>query len=103
MTWVYIPVCIMDDQCKFDEWSKAAKASALWQPGGMEWGEEWGGRSGLGRHMYTHGWFMLTYGKKQYCKVITFQLNELKNQEVIFSNEDFIYQMQTLCVFLEYE
>ena len=25
----------------------------------------------------------------QYCKVITFQLNKLKNQEVIFSNEDF--------------
>ena len=46
---------------------------------------------------------MLMYGKKQYCKVITFQLNKLKNQEVIFPNEDFIYQMQTLCVFLEYE
>ena len=32
--------CEIDDQCKFDAWSRAFKASALGQPRGMEWG--WG-------------------------------------------------------------
>ena len=39
------------------------------------WDGEEGGRGVRdGGHMYTHGWFMSMYGKKQYCKVISLQL-----------------------------
>ena len=40
-------------------------------------GREVGGGVQDGEHMYTHGWFMSMYGKKQYCKVISLQLNKL--------------------------
>ena len=61
---IHITTCKTDDHCEFDAWSKAHKAGALGQPReiGWGWGRERG--SGLGGHMYTYGWFMLTYGKK---------------------------------------
>ena len=39
------------------------------------WDGEGGGRWAQdGEHMYTHGWFMLMYGKKHYNIVISLQL-----------------------------
>ena len=39
------------------------------------WDGEEGGRGVRdGGHMYTHGWFMSMYGKKQYNIVISLQL-----------------------------
>ena len=55
-----ITICKIDDQCKFDAWSRALKASALGQPRGMGW-ERMGGGSGWGGHMYTRGWFTLMF------------------------------------------
>ena len=55
---MYITICKMDDQCKFNSWSRALKAGALGQPRGMGWGE-----IHMEVHMYTHDWFMLMYGK----------------------------------------
>ena len=43
---MYITICKIDDQCKFDALSRALKAGALGQPRGMEWGGEWEGISG---------------------------------------------------------
>ena len=62
---MYITICKTDDQCKFNAWSRALKASALGQPRGMEWG---GMREGfrMGGHMHTHGWFMSMYGKNHH-------------------------------------
>ena len=37
-----------------------------------EWGEE--GTFRMGKHMYTHGWFMLMYGKTHHNIVISLQL-----------------------------
>ena len=37
-------------------------------------GKEVGGGAQDGGHMYTHGWFMLMYGKNHYNTVISLQL-----------------------------
>ena len=61
---MYITVCEIDDQSKFNAWSRALKAGILRQPSGMGWDGE-GDGSGVwdGGHMYTRGWFMSMYGK----------------------------------------
>ena len=50
------------------------KPSALGQPRGIGWGGRWERGSGSGGHMYTHGWFMLMYGKKKKKKPTMFKL-----------------------------
>ena len=40
---MHITMCKVDDECKFDAWSRALKASALGQPRGMGWGGRWEG------------------------------------------------------------
>ena len=62
---MYITIYEIGHQSKFNAWNRALKASALGQPWGMD-GE--GGGSGVQdeEHMYTHGWFMLMYGKTHY-------------------------------------
>ena len=43
--------------------TQGTQPRALWQPRGVGWGGRWeGGRRGRG-HMYTDGWFMLTYAR----------------------------------------
>ena len=58
---MYIAICKKDNQCRFDAWSRAPKAGALGQPRGIGWG---GFR--MEGHRYTHGWFMLMYGKNHH-------------------------------------
>ena len=45
---MYITLCKTDDQCKFDAWSRAPKASALGQFRVIGWGERWEEGSGWG-------------------------------------------------------
>ena len=61
---MYITICKIDNHCDFDSWSRTPKASALGQPRGIVWGGRRDRDSGWGGHMYTCGWFTLTYGKK---------------------------------------
>ena len=72
---MYITICKIDDQCKFDAWSRATKTGALGQSIGVGLGGSWEGGSGWGdtcrlvadscQHMEK---------KSQYCKVIILQL-----------------------------
>ena len=41
---MYITICKIDDQCKFDACNRALKASALGQPRGIGLGREGDGR-----------------------------------------------------------
>ena len=72
---MYITMCKIDDQGKFDAWIRVPKAGALGRPRGIGWGGRskegagWGGG-----HMYTYGWFMLMYGKNHHNIVIILQL-----------------------------
>ena len=45
---MYITICKIDDQCKFNAWSRALKVGALGQHRGMGWGGRWEGGSGWG-------------------------------------------------------
>ena len=46
---MYIIICEIDHQSKFDAWNQALKLGALGQPRGMGWGgREGGGRFGMG-------------------------------------------------------
>ena len=59
---MYITICEIDDQFKFNAWNRALKAGALENIEG--WDGEGGGRGVWDRgHMYTYGWFMSMYGK----------------------------------------
>ena len=61
---MYITICEIDDQYKFNAWSRTLKAGALGRPRGMGWGGRWEVQDG--GHMYTHDWFMSMPGKNNH-------------------------------------
>ena len=66
---MYITVCKIEDQFKFNARSRAPKTGVLGQPRGIRWGGRLEGCSGCGRgwgDMYTCGQFMLIYGKNHH-------------------------------------
>ena len=71
---MYITICKIDDQCKFNTGSRALKL-VLWDnPEGWD-GEGGGGGSGWGTHV--HPWLIhvdVCQKPPQYCKVISLQL-----------------------------
>ena len=74
---MYIPICEIDDQSKFDAGSRALKAGALDHPDG--WNEEGGGRTEGGSRLgdtCTPMADSCQYMAKppQYCEVISLQL-----------------------------
>ena len=65
---MYIVICEIDHQSRFDAWDRVLRAGVLGWPWGM--GREVAGREGQdGEHMYTHGWFMWMYGKNHHNSV----------------------------------
>ena len=73
---MYITICEIDRQSRFDAWDKVLRAGHWDDPEG--WDGEGGGRGAQdGEHMYTCGWFMSMYGKNHYNIVISLQLNKL--------------------------
>ena len=66
---MYITMCKIDDQCKFDAWSRALKARALGIPRGMWVGKEMGERFRMGEHM-CNPWLIhvsVWQNPSQYC------------------------------------
>ena len=57
-----IIVCEIDQQSRFDAWNRVLRAGALGWPEGR-YGEGGGRRVQDGEHVYTHGGFILMYGK----------------------------------------
>ena len=58
-----ITICEIDDQSKFDAWNRALTP---WD-NSEGWDGEGDGREVQdGGHMYTHGWFMSSYGKNHH-------------------------------------
>ena len=56
----------MNHQSRFNAGYRMLGAGALGWPREMVWGDGEGGERGIqdGEHVYTHGGFMLMYGKK---------------------------------------
>ena len=62
---MYITICEIDHQFKFDAWTDHSKP-VHWDNSG-EWDEERGGRGAEdGGNMYSYGWFMSMYGRNHY-------------------------------------
>ena len=73
--------------------SQETQTGALYQPRGVGWGGRWeGGSKGRG-HMYTYGWFMLRFDRKQQnsVKQLFFHKNKFKkskdNREEVLLSE----------------
>ena len=72
---LYIIICEMDYQSRFDAWDRVLGAGALGWYWGMGWGGRWEGVSGWGTHV--HPWLIhVNVWQKplQYCKVISLWL-----------------------------
>ena len=68
---MYITICEIDDQCKFDA-GRILKASGQRPPRGMECGGMWEGGSGWGAHVQLWLIHVDVWQKQpQYCKVIS--------------------------------
>ena len=60
--------------------AQETQTGAICQPRGVRWGGRWeGGSKGRGIHIYTYGWFMLRFDRKQQNSVKQLLLN-LKNK-----------------------
>ena len=83
---MYITICGIDRQSRFDAWDRALRAGALGWPWGMGWGGRREGGSGWGAHV--HPWLIhvnVWQNPPQYCKVISLQLKFCKKRSVLFN------------------
>ena len=72
---MYIIICEIDHQFRFDAWGKVLRAGSLGWSWKIGWGRRWEGGSGWGTH--AHPWLIhVNVWQKpwQYCKVISLQL-----------------------------
>ena len=64
--------------------AQETQTGALYQPRGVEWGGRWeGGSKGKG-YMYTCGWFMLRFDRKQQTSVKQLLFNKKINKNNIY-------------------
>ena len=56
--------------------AQETQTGALYQPRGVGWGGRWEGGSKGRRYMYTYGWFMLRFARKQQKSVNQLSFNE---------------------------
>ena len=72
---MYIIICEIDSQPRFNAWDRVLRAGALGWLWEMGWGGRWEGGSGWGTHV--HPWLIhvnVWQKPPQYCKVISLQL-----------------------------
>ena len=86
---MYITICEIDHQSRFDAWDRALRAGALGWPWGMGWGRGWRGlRMG---NTCTPMADSCDYMAKppQYCKIISLQLKLKKKKKEYWSGLPF--------------
>ena len=95
---MYIIICEIDSQPRFNAWDRVLRAGALGWLWEMGWGGRWEGGSGWGTHV--HPWLIhvnVWQKPPQYCKVISLQLkiflkrkkNSMKSSELGMKWYDF--------------
>jgi len=83
----YITICKIDSQREFAVCLRKLK-QGLYQPRGVGWGGRWGGGSEGRGYMYTYGWLMLRFDRKQQnsVKQLSFNKKNLINFLKSFGN-----------------
>ena len=56
--------------------AQETQAGALYQAGGVGWGRRWEGGSKERGYLYTYGWFLLRFDRKQQNSVKQLSLNK---------------------------
>jgi len=77
---MYITICEIDLQSRFEAWDRVLRAGALGWPWGMGWGGRWEGISGGGTRV--HQWLICVdvwWKPLQYCKEISLQLKSINS------------------------
>ena len=64
--------------------SQRTQTGALYQPRGVGWGGKWEGGSKERGHMYSYGWFMLRFDRKQQNSVKQLSFNQIINKLKIY-------------------
>ena len=81
---MYITICEIDCQSRFDAWDRVFRAGVLGWPWGMEWGEMWEG--GLGWRTQVHSWLIhvnVWQIPPQQYKAISFRLKLIHKKKVM--------------------
>ena len=60
--------------------AQKTQTGALYQPRGVGWGGRWEGGSKGQEYMYTYGWFMLRFDRKQQNSVKQLSFNKKKKK-----------------------
>ena len=63
---LYISICEVDLQSRFNAWDRVLRAGTLRWPWGIWWRGRWEEGVQDGENIYTNGWFMWMYGKNHH-------------------------------------
>ena len=78
---MYIIICEIDRQYRFDAWGRVLRVGVWGWPWGMGWGGRWEEGSGWGTHVHPWPVHVNVWQKPpQYCKVISLQLKLKKKK-----------------------
>ena len=56
--------------------AQETETGALYQPGRVGWGERWEGASKVRGYMFTYGWFILRFDRKQQNSIKQLSFNK---------------------------
>ena len=65
--------------------AQETQTGALYQSRGVGWGGRWEGGSKVRGYMYTSGWFMLTFDRKQQNSIKQLSFNNNNNKDSLNS------------------
>ena len=92
----YIIICKIHKPMGICCMAQETQTGPLYQPRGVGWGGRWAGNSKGRGYMYTYGWFMLSFDKKQqnYVKQLSFnkrnKLHKAKKKKKIRQGGQFL-------------
>ena len=74
--------------------AQETQIGALYQPRGVGWGRRWEGGSKGREYMYTYGWFMLKFDRRQQNSIKQLSFNKkffksaIKKKRITFFKEE---------------
>ena len=73
----YISMCKIDSQRGICCMAQETQTGSLYQSRGMWWGRRWEGGSNRREYLYTYGWFILRFDRKQQNSIKQLSFNKI--------------------------